>query len=60
MSNWVPSSTERTYVKGLQELIDIYIKPAVAPVTPVNILGSVSSTKETIIPVAERRIVFGP
>jgi hypothetical protein len=58
MSNWVPSSTERTYVKGLQELIDIYIKPAAAPVTPVNILGGVSSTKETVIPAAERRIVF--
>jgi hypothetical protein len=58
MSNWVPASTERTYVKGLQELIDIYIKPAAAPVTPVNILGGVSSTKETVIPAAERRIVF--
>lgn len=42
----------------MQELIDIYIKPAAAPVTPVNILGSVSSTKETVIPAAERRIVF--
>ena len=58
MSNWVPSSTERTYVKGLQELIDISIKPVVAPVTPVNILGGVNSTKETIIPAAERRIAF--
>jgi hypothetical protein len=42
----------------LQELIDIYIKPAAAPVTPVNILGGVSSTKETVIPASERRIVF--
>ncbi|KAF8271353.1 RhoGEF domain-containing protein [Lactarius quietus] len=47
--------TERTYVRGLQELIDIYIKPAAAPV---NLLGGVSSTKETVIPAAERRIVF--
>jgi hypothetical protein len=39
----------------LQELIDIYIKPAAAPV---NLLGGVSSTKETVIPAAERRIVF--
>lgn len=47
--------TERTYVRGLQELVDIYIKPAAAPV---NLLGGVSSTKETVIPAAERRIVF--
>ncbi|KAN0125127.1 hypothetical protein V8E52_001679 [Russula decolorans] len=47
--------TERTYVKGLQELIDIYIKPAAAQV---NLLGGVSSTKDTIIPAAERKIVF--
>ncbi|KAI9460839.1 hypothetical protein BJY52DRAFT_1117480 [Lactarius psammicola] len=47
--------TERTYVRGLQELIDIYIKPAAGPV---NLLGGVGSTKETVIPVAERRIVF--
>ena len=58
LSNWASSSTERTYVKGLQELIDIYIKPAAAPATPVNILGGVSSTKETVIPTAERMIVF--
>jgi RhoGEF domain len=57
VSNMTPSSTERTYVRGLQELIDIYIKPAAA-LTPVNILGGVSSTKETVIPAAERRIVF--
>ncbi|KAI9455853.1 hypothetical protein F5148DRAFT_1225326 [Russula earlei] len=45
--------TERTYVKGLQELIDIYIKPAAAAVPVI-----VSSTKETVVPAAERRIVF--
>ncbi|KAI0257518.1 hypothetical protein BJV78DRAFT_1293142 [Lactifluus subvellereus] len=39
----------------LQELIDIYIKPAAAPA---NLLGGVSSTKETVIPAAERKIVF--
>ncbi|KAI0067701.1 hypothetical protein BV25DRAFT_1867513 [Artomyces pyxidatus] len=47
--------TERTYVKGLQELVDIYIKPGSAPV---NLLGGVSSTKETVVPAAERKIVF--
>ncbi|KAH9172745.1 GrfA protein [Lactarius sanguifluus] len=47
--------TERGYVRGLQELIDIYIKPAAAPV---NLLGGVRSTKETVIPAEERRIVF--
>ncbi|KAF8585852.1 hypothetical protein K439DRAFT_1632325 [Ramaria rubella] len=48
--------TERTYVKGLQELIDIYVKPASLPV---NTLGNaVASTKETIIPQQERKIVF--
>ncbi|KAF8474305.1 hypothetical protein JB92DRAFT_1904343 [Gautieria morchelliformis] len=48
--------TERTYVKGLQELIDIYVKPASLPV---NTLGNaVASTKETVIPQQERKIVF--
>lgn len=47
-------STERTYVNGLQELVDIYIKPGAAPV---NILGT--SSKDTLIPVAERRVAFG-
>ncbi|KAH9074326.1 RhoGEF domain-containing protein [Lactarius deliciosus] len=47
--------TERGYVRALQELIDIYIKPAAAPV---NLLGGVRSTKETVIPTEERRIVF--
>ena len=45
--------TERTYVKGLQELIDIYIKPAAAPVSA---LGSVG---QSVVPAAERKIVFG-
>ncbi|KAJ7130078.1 hypothetical protein C8R43DRAFT_670583 [Mycena crocata] len=46
--------TERTYVKGLQELVDIYIKPGAAPV---NVLGG--SSKDTVVPASERKIVFG-
>ncbi|KAJ7630666.1 hypothetical protein FB45DRAFT_793282 [Roridomyces roridus] len=46
--------TERTYVKGLAELVDIYIKPGAAPV---NVLGG--SSKETVVPASERKIVFG-
>lgn len=45
--------TERTYVKGLQELMDIYVQPASQPV---NLLGT--STKETVVPLTERKIVF--
>ncbi|KAJ3506063.1 hypothetical protein NLJ89_g7086 [Agrocybe chaxingu] len=48
--------TERTYVKGLQELVDIYIKPAA---TPVNLLSGVGSTKDTVVPASERKVVFG-
>ncbi|KAH9486751.1 Guanine exchange factor for Rac 30 [Psilocybe cubensis] len=48
--------TERTYVKGLQELVDIYIKPAA---TPVNLLSGVGSSKDTAVPASERKIVFG-
>jgi len=48
--------TERTYVKGLRELVDIYIKPGSVPV---NILSGVSSSKETVVPISERKIVFG-
>lgn len=47
--------TERTYVKGLQELVDIYVKPSSAPV---NLISGVGSGKETIIPASERKIVF--
>ncbi|KNZ73490.1 Rac guanine nucleotide exchange factor B [Termitomyces sp. J132] len=49
-------ATERTYVKGLQELMDIYIKPAC---DTVNILSGVGSNKDTIVPAAERKLVFG-
>jgi len=48
--------TERTYVKGLQELVEIYIKPAS---TPVNLLSGVGSSKDTVVPASERKIVFG-
>ncbi|KAH9946674.1 hypothetical protein B0H21DRAFT_742600 [Amylocystis lapponica] len=48
--------TERTYVKGLQELVDIYISPAA---TPVNVLTGVSQRQETVVPAPERKIVFG-
>ncbi|GLB36339.1 putative rhoGEF domain containing protein [Lyophyllum shimeji] len=48
--------TERTYVKGLQELVDIYIKPACAPV---SVLGGVGSNKDTVVPASERKLVFG-
>ncbi|KAF9569751.1 hypothetical protein CPC08DRAFT_623368 [Agrocybe pediades] len=48
--------TERTYVKGLQELVDIYIKPAS---TPVNMLSGVGSSKDTLVPATERKVVFG-
>lgn len=43
-------------MKGLQELVDIYIKPSCVTV---NLLGGVGSNKDTIVPVSERKIVFG-
>ena len=43
-------------MKGLQELVDIYINPGCAPV---NVLTGVGSGKETVVPTNERRIVFG-
>ncbi|OJT06934.1 Myosin-M heavy chain [Trametes pubescens] len=46
--------TERTYVKGLQELVDIYIRPASAPISG---LSGVQN-KDTIVPAQERKIVF--
>ncbi|CAE6538228.1 unnamed protein product [Rhizoctonia solani] len=44
--------TEKSYVKGLQELLDIYVKPASEPAPGLNV------GKETTIPSAERKIVF--
>ncbi|KAF5377687.1 hypothetical protein D9615_005237 [Tricholomella constricta] len=49
-------ATERTYVNGLQELVDIYIKPGCLPV---NILSGVGSNKDTVVPAPERKVVFG-
>lgn len=48
--------TERTYVKQLQELVEIYIKPAAIPV---NLLSGVSSRQESVVPAGERKVVFG-
>ena len=58
-SDFLPQSirTERTYVKNLQELVDIYVRPSAIPV---NSLGNVTaSSKETVVPQSERKIVFG-
>lgn len=44
-------------MKNLQELVDIYVRPSAIPV---NSLGNVTaSSKETVVPQAERKIVFG-
>lgn len=43
--------TEKTYVRGLEELVQIYVRPAS--------LAANSSKGETVIPVAERKVVFG-
>ncbi|THH10544.1 hypothetical protein EW145_g1259 [Phellinidium pouzarii] len=49
--------TERTYVKNLQDLVDIYVRPASVSVSSI---GSVtSSNKDTVVPAAERKVVFG-
>ncbi|KAG8737992.1 hypothetical protein FRC10_007432 [Ceratobasidium sp. 414] len=44
--------TEKSYVKGLQELVDIYVKPSSEPAPGLNV------GKETTIPAQERKIVF--
>ena len=43
--------TERTYVRGLGELVTIYVRPASLPVN--------ASKGETVVPAAERKVVFG-
>lgn len=45
--------TEQSYLKGLQELCDIYITAAAIPVS------SSSGKKDTVVPILERRAVFG-
>ncbi|KAL7420805.1 hypothetical protein Q5752_004758 [Cryptotrichosporon argae] len=44
--------TERTYVRGLDELVSLYVKPASQPVHP-------GKGGETVVPLAERKVVFG-
>lgn len=44
-------------MKSLQELVDIYIRPASLPVNSISSVGS--SSKETVVPAAERKVVFG-
>lgn len=44
--------TEKTYVRGLTELVAIYVRPASQPVNS-------AKSSETVIPVAERKVVFG-
>ncbi|OCF45936.1 hypothetical protein I317_00023 [Kwoniella heveanensis CBS 569] len=44
--------TERTYVRGLSELVSIYVRPSCQPVNP-------NKSNETVIPASERKIVFG-
>lgn len=44
--------TETTYVRGLSELVSIYVRPASQP-------ASSSKSSESVIPVAERKVVFG-
>ena len=43
-------------MKALQELVDIYVRPAASTV---NMISSVSTSRETVVPSAERKIVFG-
>lgn len=40
----------------MQELVDIYIKPSAAPVNTLSGVGQ--SSKDTVVPAAERKIVF--
>nr|XP_019012857.1 uncharacterized protein I206_02353 [Kwoniella pini CBS 10737]OCF51638.1 hypothetical protein I206_02353 [Kwoniella pini CBS 10737] len=44
--------TERTYVRGLGELVSIYVRPSSQPVNP-------NKSNETVVPASERKIVFG-
>lgn len=46
--------TEKTYVRGLGELVSIYVKPASQLVNP----GQKGSS-ETVVPAPERKVVFG-
>lgn len=46
--------TERTYVRGLGELVTIYVRPSGQPVA-----ASGKQLLDTVVPPAERKIVFG-
>lgn len=49
--------TEQTYVRGLRDLVEIYVAPAAAPTNS----GASASAKggDSVVPATERRIVFG-
>lgn len=57
-------SSERSYLRGLEELVTLYIQPASAPhrasvgnsVNSSSVGGGIPS--ETVIPLSERRTVF--
>lgn len=44
-------------MKHLQELVDIYVRPAELSVN--SLVSVAASSKETVVPAAERQIVFG-
>lgn len=46
------AATEQSYIRGLQELQEIYIQPAAA------VLSGLGKDKDSVVPVAERRRVF--
>lgn len=51
-------ATERSYVMGLQELVEVYVKPSSRPAKPTSSGVGSSSSRDTIIPTAERKAVF--
>lgn len=48
--------SERTYLGHLQELLELYVRPAALPVPPSS---SNSQSRETVVPLNERGAVFG-
>lgn len=48
-------SSEKSYLTGLQDLVTLYIEPASAPYRSSS---SVTAVRETVIPQAERKLVF--
>ncbi|KAG0145985.1 hypothetical protein CROQUDRAFT_78172 [Cronartium quercuum f. sp. fusiforme G11] len=47
-------STEKSYIRGLRELQDIYIASAIAMGT-----NGIGKEKEAVVPASERKVVFG-